>query len=242
MNEIITGIVVRQQEAKENDLIITVYTADYGLVSFYGRGLRKLTSKNAYGCRLFCISEFLTDYNENKGLQLLKSVNLKKEFIHVGEDYLRLALASVVVEIITKIDEEGLYDLLNQTLEKLDEDDQPALAFNLFISAILQLLGISPQVDWCVGCGETSGIETVSVDEGGFLCHNCNQQYHFPLWDREDLRRFRYINKASFEVYDKLKPLQLDDWKLTETLMEFLFTHSGMTLRSWRSVAGLHNK
>ena len=54
------------------------------------------------------------------------------------------------------------------------------------------------------------------------------------------LKKFRLINKASFEVLDKLQGLDLNDYQLSAVLMEFLITHSGLNVISWRSVAGSH--
>ena len=104
---------------------------------------------------------------------------------------------------------------------------------------ILDLLGISPEVDCCVVCGETDGIETISVADGGFLCRSCNTATHLKPVEVDFLRRFRIINKAGFEVLDKIMGIGLNDWKLADLLVEFLVTHSGMNLRSWRSMKSL---
>ncbi len=237
MNDRLTGYVTGIQDYKDNDAILSVYTREYGLISLYGKGLKKITSKNAYGTQLMCRSEFLLDYNPSKSMQLLKSATLQKEFLNIRSDYQRLALASVVLEIINKINEDSLYDLLERTLTLLDESEQPYMVFSVFMSAILQLLGINPEVDRCVNCGDDKAIETISVEDGGFICRNCNKQLMLHPYLPEKLRKFRYINKASFDVYDKLLPLKLDDYELAELMVNFFMTHSGLNLRSWRSVS-----
>ena len=110
MNDTIAGIVIRETEVKENDTIITVYTDQYGKLSLYGKALRKMSSKNAYACQMFDYSDFLLDYNPNKEVQLLKSANLKKEYLGLRTDYDRLSLASVVVEIISQLEDDSLFD------------------------------------------------------------------------------------------------------------------------------------
>ena len=239
MNDTIAGIVIRETEVKENDTIITVYTDQYGKLSLYGKSLRKMSSKNAYACQMFDYSDFLLDYNPNKEVQLLKSANLKKEYLGLRTDYDRLSLASVVVEIISQLEDDSLFDLLQLTLEKLDSDEEPFTAFNVFVVHVLNMLGIAPVVDECVSCGSTTGIETISIADGGFICHDCNKSLRQKPVDVDMLRRFRIINKAGFEVYDKLHGLRLNDYQLSSLLVEFLCTHSGMRLKSWRSVQNL---
>ena len=239
MNDRITGFVTGWQDYKENDAIISVYTEEYGLLSLYCRGIKKITSKNAYGCQLFSLSEFLLDYNPAKSVQMMKSAALKKEYLGIRGDYQRLALASVVLEIVNKINEDSLYDLLMRTVELLDSSSQPYMVFSLFMAAILRMLGISPEVDRCVNCGDDSAIETISVEDGGFICVSCNRQLQLRPYLPEKMRKFRYLNKASFDVYEKLLPLGLDDYELAELMVQFFMTHSGLNLRSWRSVSGL---
>ena len=231
----VKGIVIKSAEVKENDLIITISTPQ-GLMSLYGRGLKKMTSHNAHACQLLDCSEFVIDGNETREIRMLRSASLKKDFVNIKGDYDRLALASVVAEISSKLEDEDLFMLIFRTLDNLDKTSEPYTVFNLFVVEILNLLGISPVVDGCAICGETSNIETVSIADGGFICHDCNSQTHINPRDVNFLRRFRIINKASFEVLDKILNIGLNDYEITSMLVEFLVTHSGMTLRSWRSV------
>lgn len=238
MSDILTGYVIKTNDVKDNDVILSVYTKDYGIVSLYARGIKKSTSKNAFACQLFDYSEFMIDMNQMKSMQLLKTATLKKEFLGIRSDYDRLALASVVIELAGYLEEDNIFDLLDVTLKLLDSHKEPFTVFNLFVVRYLDLLGLSPEVDGCVLCGDTRNIETVSVSDGGFLCRNCNKQLHLKPRDAGFLKNFRIINKASFEVLDKIEGLGLNEYRLSALLMEFLMTHSGLTVRSWRSVSG----
>ena len=240
MNETVTGYVIKTTEVKDNDVILNVYTKEYGNLSLYARGIKKSTSRNRYACQLFDYSEFLCDLSQMKSMHLMKTATLKKEFLGIRGDYDRLALASVVVELVGYLPDDNVYDLLEETLHRLDVNPEPYMVFNLFLVQFLNVLGLSPEVDGCVLCGNTSAIETISVLDGGFLCRNCNRQGHLKPLDSGFLRRFRIINKASFAVLDKLQGLGLDDYRLSAVLMEFVITHSGLNVISWRSVSGNH--
>jgi DNA repair protein RecO (recombination protein O) len=238
MNDKLTGLVIRQTDYQDNDAILLLYTREYGGVSFYARGLRKITSRNAYACQLFDYSEFLTDYNPAKEVQLLKSASLKKEYAGIKGDYDRLALASVMIEIAWQLEGENIYDLLQPGLDLMDQTTEPYTVFGLFVGRLLDRLGIAPEVDECVICGDPDNIAAISLADGGFVCRNCNRTIGLKPLPVETLRKFRIINKADYSVYDRILGLGLNDFSLARLQAEFLMMHSGLELKSWRSVAG----
>lgn len=240
MNDRCEGIVIAQTPYKDNDVILTVYTEQFGKIALYGKGLNKSAAKNSYATQIFDLSEFLFDFNETKKTHLLKSATLINEFKNIKQDYNLMVLASNVTEIACKIDEdENIYQLLYDTLFALDNRKMPYMVFSLYLSEILKRFGLSPEVDECVVCGDKTAIQTISIDDGGFICAQCNRETHYPRMDKQLLYAFRLINKASFDVLDKLYDLQLDMLSLAKVMMEFFLTHSGVVLKSYRSFTQL---
>lgn len=235
MNERTLGIVVGQTPYKDNDLILTVISEEYGKISLYGKGLNKITSKNSAGCQLFSLSEFSFDYNETRSTQVLKTATLKNGFSVIRQSYDLMVIASVVTEIASVIPQDDWYQLLYDTLYGLNDLSQPYLMLSLFLSVVLERLGIRPEVDECVVCGDRTQIETVSVEDGGFLCRQCNQLTHLPKLGRDMLYRFRVINRAGFEHLDRLLEMNMDSLEIARLQMEFFITHSGAVLKSYRS-------
>ncbi|HQB32076.1 MAG TPA: DNA repair protein RecO [Erysipelotrichaceae bacterium] len=227
-------------EYKENDAIVTVLTEEFGKVALYVKGYKKITSKNVYATQLFDHSSFLFDFNPHKSIQILKSANLLSQFSNIKTDYEKIAAASVICEIAGGI-EENIYNLLYQTLNRLNDNEQIYLVLNVYLVAILNILGISPFVDGCVNCGRTDNIESISINEGGFLCSHCNREFNDEIFDLEFLKKFRITNKASFDVFDKLITLNLNDFKLTDLLMLILITYSGIYLKSYQSLKNLNH-
>ncbi len=235
MNERTYGFVIAQTQYKDNDMILTVLSENYGIISLYGKGLNKIAAKNAAGCQLFSLSEFTFDYSETRSTQILKSATLKNGFANIRQDYDLMVIASLICEIIKTAQEEDLYQVMYDTMYGLNDLGQPYLILSLFIAVILDKLGINPEVDECVVCGEKNGIETISVEDGGFLCTQCNRTTHLPKLGRDVLYKFRLINKGSFSVLDKLLELDLNSLEIARLQMEFFITHSGLLLKSYRS-------
>lgn len=242
MDKIIVGTVIALADCKEADQLVTVATAEYGRLVLYGRGLKKMASKNAAACRLFSDGEFLCDYADNLTRCLLKSATLKNGRPNLQTDYLRLALASLVIEIAAKMQsDDPVYAPLQACLNRIEEDEEPYTAASLYVARILDMLGMAPVVDECAQCGSTDHIEAISLADGGFICHSCNQSEQQPVLPVAALHQFRVINKADFSVYDKLLGLGLNQWPLLQLMLSFLCQYSGISLRSLRSLNSLHS-
>lgn len=221
MDDNFTGIVVRSADYKENDVILTVLTAKYGLVSLYAKGCRKITSKNAGATQLFDKSEFLADYKP-KEMGLLKSARLLKEFPFIRADYERILMASLMAELAASTEDDGMYPLIDAGLRNLNTNPSSELVLNIYLSEYVKLLGLMPEVDHCVVCGSQKNIVTISPTEGGFVCEACNEQVREPRLGLNTLKAFRYVNKASFAVIDKTQGLGLEDFGLTDRLMAII--------------------
>lgn len=240
MNDKATGIVIKQIDYKDNDAIITVYCPEFDKISLYVKGYKKITSKNVYATQLFDESTFLFDYNPARGFQILKSASLLNEHAMIKADYDKTVIASLICEVADELWPEGGYSDLKSALDMLDDCPESYTVLNLYLAQALKQAGIGPNVDGCSICGSTEGIEAVSMSEGGFVCHKCNSQLHLPVSEVSYLRQVRIINKASFEVADKLIGLGLDSFKLTELLMSFMNNYLDANFRSYKSLVNLH--
>ena len=152
------------------------------------------------------------------------------------------AIAQVMTEIADKILPGGqedlaaaqaVYDLLDTSLQRLDGDAFHELVLCQYLAGILKVEGIEPLVDECVLCGSRR-VQTISVEEGGFLCARCAGAMGAHSVGVAELKKFRLINKAAPEHYSLLQ--QYGPWtkKDAEFLIRFLIVHTGLQLESWR--------
>lgn len=241
MNDRTLGIVLKQIEYRENDALLTVLTKDHGKLSLVARGIKKMTSKNAVSCMPYCVSEFVLDYQDDKSMFTIKTASLQESNHKIQEDLIKLGVAQVLTELVDKcipqgyIDDEiieNLYQLLEVSLRKLNDDKEYGLLLSLFLAQILKQCGVPPTVDECVLCG-SSKVNYISVDEGGFICADCKAEVGAITTNQMDLKRFRLVNKAEIEHFDVLKGY--GPWPLNEayTMIEFLKIHTGIECDSW---------
>ena len=231
MNEKIDFIVLNKTDIKDYDEIVGGITPK-GRMSFYGRSLKKNTSKNAYALDMFNKAEILYDCKENKTLQLLKSASLKDSFRHIKENLDYQSVCFIFAELINRvIDGSDLYELTLNFFNDLKEYPESLTLFNLNLALILKREGIYPEVNACVISGNKTDIKAVSVPDGGFISKEYLNSDSIIL-NKDDLRAFRLINLAGYKDRDKLLNLGINNVIITDLLLDFIEYHLSLKLKS----------
>ena len=175
-----SAVIIRQRNLGEADRVIVLLTRERGKVSAVARGVRRARSKLAGSLQLFCHGRFLLA--AGRSLDVITQVQLADTFLHLREDFARLAHASYICELVDVLTEEGapdeaVYDLVVASLRALDGGSDAATVVRAFEVKLLTHLGYGPEVHTCVSCGaEVEGGEVgFSAPEGGILCHRCRQ-------------------------------------------------------------------
>lgn len=240
MNDKTVGIVLQKFPYKDKDEIIHVLSKGYGKIAFVCKGLMKVDSKNSSSCQQFNVSEFTFDYNETKSMFLMKTASCVDSNRKLMDNIDSINYASLICEITNKLliesePNETTYEHLKIALTKMI--DNPYLASALYITYLFAYFGISPYVDGCVVCGD-SKVNSVSINEGGFLCRNCSISVEHINCSLDELTNFRLLNKATFDNYDILNKslnLKFSDIKI---LVDYFVLHTGINLNSWRFIEG----
>jgi DNA repair protein RecO len=238
MNESVEALILSQSDYRDHDVMIRVMTAEYGILGFIAAGARKMTSRNAGSILPYTKAEIQFDYKEGRTLFRLKTARTRELWRSMHEDLTRSSAAAVAAELcLGMADESGAsakeeYEYLETAFRCLNEGTDPVTVLALYMSDLMKLFGIEPDVDECVRCGETT-VHAVSVKDGGFLCAKHAQEAGVTVTDPGSLKRFRLLVKgglAHIEMIEKAggaKPADL------EILAEMLKMHAGLTLRSF---------
>lgn len=238
MNDKCNALILKQTDYRENDALILAYCENYGLLTFVARGIRKMSSKNAGSLFPFTLSELLFDYTEGKDMFALHSAHMISSYRSLQSNLTKSAAAGVIVELTSIVgreisqDEEErayLYELLKTVLSEMNQSSDFVLALSLFLSNVLSLLGISPEVDGCAVCGNTK-VVAISVEQGGFVCSKCANG---KSEDVSLLKQFRLINKARAEHMATLRQFAPYPFAIAEYLYQFLNTYLSVQLKSW---------
>ena len=227
MNDKVEGLVLKINDYKENDLILEVITKDRGFLSLVAKGAKKISAKKHY--YNLCIYEFIIDYKETKTIFSIFNSSLIKSFY--DDNNLKLcSFENILIEITYKSKELYDFELYNNllfVLEKINEKNMYLLG-SLLISYFLKIYGLSPVVDGCTICGNKK-VVGISINSGGFVC--AKHLNNLKNLDVFVLKKFRLINKASFENYEAIKDIEYDFYDF-ELMIDFFVENADLNLKS----------
>lgn len=171
-----TGVVIKQTRVKDNDLILTLFTKDFGVIKASARGAKGFKNRLSAGTSLFAYSEFILC--PGREMYRISSCDLLESFYSLTSNIERLAFATYVADLTgyTVQEEEGTERLLSLFLNTFylfarwgGELRAVKCVYEL---KLLEFLGFSPCLFGCVNCGESKPSH-FSPSEGGLLCEIC---------------------------------------------------------------------
>jgi len=215
------GIILKVIEYSETSNIVTAWTREFGKVSLIAKGARRPKSpfESALDVLAFCRLVFIQKPNQTMGI--LTEAKLERRFRNRRGKLEWLYGGYYVAELLKCFIEEGeanpwLFDLTNQTLERLDQPieqkpgDTPAcenqeiaelnVCLICFEIGLLTALGHFPLLTHCVGCGkkrQTDAVVGFAIGAGGIVCPEC-RGWQSPVVDLQD---------AEIQTLTKLKEM-----------------------------------
>lgn len=237
MNDHISCLILKSQDYREADSILTVLTEEYGKITFFARGVRKISSRNAGQIQLYSKSDFLYDHAEGKTSFTLRTASCLNYFRHMKEDLYTSIASGVISETVCELLEEGervegLFEMVERAFQLLDEGKNTDTVLALFLSDLLKVSGLGLHVDSCTICNATS-VHAISLEDGGFLCKSCAKKKGIPLSSLEELKRFRILGKGGLAHYGVILQMGGAEKKDVILFMAALRMHSGISVRSF---------
>ena len=173
-------------------------------------------------------------YYKEKGLSTLIGVDVKNSFSSVMMDLSKVSYAAYLIELVDQIvkqnDDPKVYELLKDTLLKIESGLDPEVLTNIIQLKLLDFLGVTPNIDSCSICGNTKGIVTVDADKGGYICRSCYDNE--PLFTEKTIgliRMFYYVDIAKITKLD----IESKDLKEIEQFLDDYYDrYTGIYLKS----------
>lgn len=172
------GIVLRETQYKDNDKLLSVLTAELGLITVKARGVKRKNSKLRGGCQLLTYSEF-TLFEKN-GYYTVSEAEPLNLFNSLRQDIELLSLSSYFAQLLETVSAEGQTDpeLLSlglNSLYALDVLKKPQeLVKAVFELRLMCLSGFAPILDGCGQCGAPEA-HFFLLEEGILLCDICQK-------------------------------------------------------------------
>ena len=200
------GIILSETNYSESSKILNVLTDKHGLIGVISKGCRNMKSKLRGVSRKLIYGTLHVYYKEN-GLSTLIGVDVINSFSKTMMDLEKISYASFILDltyqVVKQTESEEIFDLLKNSLIKLEEGIPPLPLTNIVELKLLDYLGVAPNVDSCCHCGSTKGIVTLSSEDGGYICKDCYDNE--PLVSEKTIKMIRmyyYVDISSITKLD----------------------------------------
>ena len=216
------GMVIRTVDYRDNDRILTLFTAESGRVDAKARNCRKATSPLLACTQPFTYGEYQLFFHKNK--YIVDQGEVLESFYPLREDVEKYAAASLCAALClegvqAEESSEAVFSLLYHTLSFLTYvDGDPGDLTACFLIRFLALVGFRPAITQCAICGRDLRDDPVIRflgDKGGAVCAACS-----PVGRR--------IGRTALEAMRRMLLLdddQLGRVKLKEPLRAELLSH-----------------
>jgi DNA repair protein RecO (recombination protein O) len=173
------AIVLKRSDFGEADRLLTLYTPERGKMRVVAKGVRRITSRKAGHVELFVRSRCMI--HKGRDLDILAQAESVETFRALREDLRRAACAYFAAELLDGFTSEreeqaGIYELLAETLRRLNEGRDLWLATHYFEMRLLGFVGYRPELFFCVRCRAPLTPEGNVLDPslGGLVCAKCS--------------------------------------------------------------------
>jgi DNA repair protein RecO (recombination protein O) len=166
----------------EADKVITLFTAEKGLVKAVAKGARKPGTKMSGRSDVLCANTL--QLSTGRTFEIITQAECIDTFPEFRSDFKRMSYALYYAELTQNFghglsEESELYfDYLYEglALQARSSHDPTWLCLE-FELGLLDMLGYKPELTYCVGCRDVLGdynITTFNRDLGGVLCQRCS--------------------------------------------------------------------
>lgn len=171
------GFVLRARDFAESDLIVTLFTEQWGKRTAIAKGARRFNSR--LGGVFDLLNRVEVVFYQRARLDLVSQGALLHGFPQLKGDLDAVSAALAVGRLLDHLlplhqPEGRAYALFSRFLDLLEAGDRPADRLRLSaVLKLLTLLGHRPQFNACVRCGATAGPFLFVGGRGGVLCSTC---------------------------------------------------------------------
>ena len=175
------AIVLDRTKLAEQDLILTLLSADGSQLRAVAKGARKPGGRLAARAELFCETDFLLA--AGRSLDVVSEAQTVDPHVGLRGDFERVAAASAVAEVARLTCYEDapdpfLYPICSRALRACEEAADRAhldLVVAAYVWKVLAHGGWRPELSDCCACGDAD-VSYFSAAAGGALCASCARE------------------------------------------------------------------
>lgn len=226
------ALVIKVMDIRDNDRLLTLLTADLGLIKAFASGAKKSSHKNHAATSLFCYSDFLLTQSGNT-YKVKESAPITS-FFKISSDILNLSLAQYFCELagVFSPEDSSAGEHLRLTLNTLNflckQNFNSNLLKAIFELRLMAISGYLPDLVACDACGKfDDDLMCFYYENGSILCHECMVEDKCAYLDRTLLSAMRHIIYSDFEKLFNFSIPEESAIRLNRITEEYLIFQTG---------------
>ena len=238
------GIVIKEQTVMESDRLVTLLTADYGLVRAFVRGAKKANNRFISSTSLFCYASYAL-YRGNDAF-VISDAEPIEVFFPLRSDIEKLSLAQYFAQLALELAEEERHSdemirVLLNGFYLLCKGEMPYKKIKSVVELRIACLGgYMPNLVACDNCNTyESDTMYFSIERGDIRCAECGNVYGYIPVGLGVITAMRFIIFSdikkifSFSLPDESLDILAD---LTEKYLISKIQHPLSTLEFYKSL------
>lgn len=239
MQQKTSGIILNQVKYKDTSSIVSVYTRQFGRISYAVRhtNSKKSVVKSAL-IQPLTLVEMEVAHNPKKEIQEIKEIRISIPFHEIPFNPAKSAIALFISEVLQKmlkhsISDETLYDFIESSVCELDNCQSGVANFHLvFLAGFAKQLGFAPDIF------NPNDFDFPYFDmiDGIFLNH---QPSHAYFLKNEKARMFNEIMQENYQTLHQITFTRNQRNEMLDCLLDYFKIHFA-EFQPIRSVEILH--
>ena len=231
----VKGICLSETNYSDSSKILNVYTEEYGMIGVFSKSCRNIRSKLRSVSRKLIYGTYHLYYKEH-GLSTLIGVDIINAYLKTTMHLESVSYASYLVDLTYQVvrqeTDECVLLLLVATLEKIEVGMDAATLTNIYEVKMLSHLGVLPNLDGCVVCGNSTHIVTISSHKGGLLCRSCFQSGVDHIVSPQTIKLLRMYYYVDVSKITKIEIDQESEREIDQFLEEYYDKYTGVITKS----------
>ncbi len=234
------GVVLTETPFGETSKILNVLTEDYGLIGIVSKGCKNLKNKLRGVSNKMNYCEYTINYKE-KGLSTLIEGTTINSFKNIYVDMKKAMYAFYLMDLVSQVLKENnnkeLFNLLANSLIKINDGLSPELISNIVEIKLLDYLGVSLNLYECAICGNTDDLITIDIANGGAICKDCYQEGY--IMNNKAFHLMQLLKKVDINKLEKLEITDEDIFKeIDKFIYEYYTSFTGIYIKKKDNMIG----
>lgn len=204
------AIIIKKIKLGEADRIITLFTPHLGKIRAVAKGVRRPKSRLSGHLELLTYSQ--VDLVHGRNLDTIIGSQTINGFLPLKTDLDLSAEALYITELVDQFTVENadnfpVFQLLLETLEKLETEENREMLIHYFEMHLLTFAGYKPELMKCVVCGKPLEpvVNAFSPNSGGMLCSTCTlTRFCYPI-SVNALKVLRLLQSEDYATVRRIK-------------------------------------